>query len=212
MDEHQNKEELILQTAMQVFIDKGRHGAKMQEIADKAGINKALLHYYYRSKEKLYTKIFEFLIWRNVGDLFNLFDEELNFDAFLKKFIYSYTDLINKNPKIPMFLLRELSEGGTVVKSVLKNLTESGKFRVDKPLAIIQKAMDEGHIIKMDPRQIIANVIGSCIFFFIAEPIFNTLFVDSETFNREQFIEERKEAIYKTILFGLTPRENSNEK
>ena len=211
MDEHQNKEELILQTAMQVFIDKGWHGAKMQEIADKAGINKALLHYYYRSKEKLYTKIFEFLIWRNLGELFNLFDDNLSFDEFLKKFIHNYIDVINKNPKIPMFLMRELSEGGTVAKEVLKNLIDGGRFRVDLPLRKIQKAMDEGKIIKMDPRQVITTVIGSCIFFFIAEPIFNTLFVDKSSFDREQFIEERKEAIFKNVLFGLTPREKTNE-
>ena len=102
MDKDVSKEELILQTAMQVFIEKGRHGAKMQEIADRAGINKALLHYYYRSKEKLYTKIFEFLIWHNVADIYNMFDEQLSFNEFLKKFIYSYIDLINKNPKIPI--------------------------------------------------------------------------------------------------------------
>ena len=210
MDKNLNKEELILQTAMQVFIDKGWHGTKMQEIADRAGINKALLHYYYRSKEKLYTKIFEFLIWRNVGDLFNLFNENLRFDVFLKKFIYSYIDLINKNPKIPMFLLRELSEGGKVVQNVLNNLLDSKKFSVEKPLSIIQKAMDEGIIVKMDPRQIIATIVGSCVFFFIAEPIFNTLFVDETTFDREQFVEERKEAIFRTIHYGLTPRSDQS--
>ena len=206
MDKNLNKEELILQTAMQVFIDKGWHGTKMQDIADKAGINKALLHYYYRSKEKLYTKIFEFLIWRNVGDLFNLFNENLSFDVFLKKFIYSYIDLINKNPKIPMFLLRELSEGGKVVQNVLNNLLDSKKFSVEKPLSIIQKAMDEGIIIRMDPRQIIATIVGSCVFFFIAEPIFTTLFVDEANFDRAQFVEERKEPIFQTIYYGLTPR------
>ena len=109
MDKHTDKEELIMQTAMQVFIDKGWHGTKMQEIADKAGINKALLHYYFRSKEKLYAKIFEFLISGFVGDLFKLFDDKLTFDEFLRKFIYSYIDLISKNPKIPMFLIKELS-------------------------------------------------------------------------------------------------------
>ena len=206
MDKELSKEDLILQTAMQVFIDKGWHGTRMQDIADKAGINKALLHYYYRSKEKLYTKIFEFLIWRNVGDLFNLFDEHLSFEAFFKKFIFSYIDLINKNPKIPMFLLRELSEGGKVVKNVLRNLLDSGKFSVEKPIGIIQKAMDEGIIIKMDPRQIIATIVGSCVFFFIAEPIFTTLFVDEKTFDREQFVEERKTAILQIVLNGLTPR------
>ena len=105
-----------------------------------------------------------------------------------------------------MFLLRELSEGGKVVQNVLNNLLDSKKFRVEKPLSIIQKAMDEGIIIRMDPRQIIATIVGSCVFFFIAEPIFTTLFVDEATFDREHFVEERKEAIFQTIYYGLTPR------
>ena len=206
MSKEISKEELILQTAMQQFIEKGRHGAKMQEIADKAGINKALLHYYYRNKKKLYTKIFEFLIWNNVSEVFKLFDEELTFSEFLRKFIYSYTDLLNKNPKIPMFLLRELSEGGKTVNAVLKNLIDSNKFSVEKPLSILNKAMKQGEIIQMDPKQFIATLIGSCIFFFIAEPIFSTLFLDTSSFNREKFIENRKEAIYQIILYGVIPR------
>ena len=206
MDKQANKEELIMQTAMQVFIDKGWHGTKMQDIADKAGINKALLHYYFRSKEKLYAKIFEFLIWRFVGDLFKLFDDKLTFEEFLRKFIYSYIDLISKNPKIPMFLIKELSEGANVVKIVLKKLVESGKFNIGKPLGIIQKAMDDGVIIKMDPRQILVTIIGSCVFFFIAEPIFMTVLIDENNFDRDQFIKERKESIFQTIFNGLTPR------
>lgn len=203
-----SKEELILQTAMQQFIEKGRHGAKMQEIADAAGINKALLHYYYRSKEKLYAKIFEFLIWNNVSEVFNLFEEDLSFKEFLRKFIYNYTDLLTKNPKIPMFLLRELSEGGNTVKAVLENLLDSNTFSVKKPLAIINKAMQKGEMVQMDPLQFIATLVGSCLFFFIAEPLFTTLFLDESTFERAQFIEERKEAIYQTILYGIIPRGN----
>ena len=55
----QNTEQKILDAAKEVFQKKGMTGARMQEIADKAGINKALLHYYYRTKEKLFEKAFE---------------------------------------------------------------------------------------------------------------------------------------------------------
>lgn len=207
MGEQPSKEEKILQTAMQVFIDKGWHGTKMQEIADRAGINKALLHYYYRSKEKLYKKIFEFQVWRSVNNLFSLFDEDLPFEEFLKRFVNGYIDLVNQNPKIPMFLLRELSEGGKIVKVVLRDLVDSGKFDVQKPLGLIRRAMDNDEIIRMDPRQVVATVIGSCLFYFIAEPIFKTLFTNEETFDRDAFIEERKEAVYKLLLSGLKPRD-----
>ena len=61
MTEHEiNTEQKILDAAKEVFQHKGLTGARMQEIADKAGINKALLHYYYRTKDKLFEKVFEY--------------------------------------------------------------------------------------------------------------------------------------------------------
>lgn len=211
MDENLNKEDLILQTAMQVFIDKGWYGTKMQEIADRAGINKALLHYYYRSKEKLYAKIFEQQIWQAVYNIFKLFDEQLSFAEFLKKFIDNYMQLLTRNPKIPMFILRELSEGGKIVQSILQKLIESGKFSVTKPLTIIKNAMDRGEIVEMDPRQVLITVVGSCVFFFVAEPIIKALFINLDTFDRNKFLKERKKAIYDTVYFGLKPRERMDE-
>ncbi len=201
-----DKEQLILQAAMDVFIEKGRHGAKMQEIADHAGINKALLHYYYRSKEKLYSKIFEFLIWHNMSDLLSLLDSDLSFPEYLRTFIWNYTDLLKENPKIPLFILKELSEGGDTVQTVLKNLVESGKFDTSKALKVIQRGMDQGEIVRMDPLQVVATIVGSCLFYFISEPIFKTLFVDEASFDRERFIQERKESIYQLLSYGLIPR------
>ena len=58
-EQEKNTEEVIFDAAEEVFIEKGFEGARMQEIAEKAGINKALLHYYYRTKEKLFKAIFE---------------------------------------------------------------------------------------------------------------------------------------------------------
>ncbi len=57
LDKQQSTEEKILMAARQIFIDRGMDGARMQDIADAAGINKAMLHYYFRSKEKLYGTI-----------------------------------------------------------------------------------------------------------------------------------------------------------
>ena len=202
----QDKEEIILKSAMDVFIEKGRHGAKMQEIADKAGINKALLHYYFRSKEKLYARIFENLIKRNLADLIAIFQEDLPFKDFLKSFIFGYIDLINRNPKVPLFMLKELSEGGKTVKSILTHLQDSGTLDLTNVVQKIEKAMRDGEIIKQDPKQLIATVLGSALYFFIAEPIFRTLFIDEANFDREAFIEERKEAVYQTILYGIMPR------
>jgi hypothetical protein len=71
---------------------------------------------------------------------------------------------------------------------------------------ILKKAMAEGKIVNMDPRQIIITIIGSCLFYFIGEPIICTVLIREANFDREKFIEERKEAIFKIIYFGLIPR------
>jgi len=201
-----DKEELILKTAMDVFIEKGRYGAKMQEIADRAGINKALLHYYFRSKEKLYARIFENIFRKNLSDLMAAFRDDLPFDDFLRSFIFGYIDLINKNPKVPLFLLKELSEGGKTVKTILNNLQESNKLDLSPIVRKIEKAIQDGDIIKLDPRQLIATVIGAALLYFIGEPIFKALYIDEANFDREAFIEERKKAVYQTILYGILPR------
>lgn len=199
-----DKEELILKKAMEVFVEKGWHGTKMQEIADKAGINKALLHYYYRSKEKLYNKIFEYLIWNNIGETVRLFTTEtdLPFEQYLKKFISAYIELLNKNPRIPFFILRELTDGAKRIKPILEELMRTGKFDIKPVLNRIRDASEKGEIKPIDPPQLMTTVVGSCLFFFIAEPMVMTLMVD-ENFNREQFIEERKEAVYQIIMNGI---------
>lgn len=199
-------EQRILRAAMDVFVEKGWHGAKMQEIADRAAINKALLHYYFRNKEKLYARVFELLIRDSVSGILTLLNKDMPVREYLKTFISEYIDLLNKNPHIPLFILRELGEGGETVKKILKKMVETGNFSVQGPLQKIEQAQKNGEIISVDPRQLIATIIGSCIIYFIAQPIFHTLFVDEEDFDKQQFIEERKETIYQIIAKGILPR------
>ncbi|HNA17232.1 MAG TPA: helix-turn-helix domain-containing protein, partial [Ferruginibacter sp.] len=56
---NKDTEQKILESARNVFIQKGLAGARMQDIADHAGVNKALLHYYFTSKDKLFNIVFE---------------------------------------------------------------------------------------------------------------------------------------------------------
>uniref|UniRef100_UPI002600CD9D TetR/AcrR family transcriptional regulator n=1 Tax=uncultured Chitinophaga sp. TaxID=339340 RepID=UPI002600CD9D len=59
METASNTEQLIIAAAKKIFFQKGLSGARMQDIADEAGINKAMLHYYYRSKDKLFDMVFQ---------------------------------------------------------------------------------------------------------------------------------------------------------
>ncbi len=201
-----DKEEIILRAAMDVFVEKGQYGAKMQEIADRAGINKALLHYYYRSKEKLYIHIFKFIFKKIANEIIELLESDLPFNEFLRTFISTYIDILNKNHRFPLFIMRELSQGGQIVSNAL-NETKFLKLDAHLPaIRIMKEAMEKGDIVKMDPRQIILTVIGSSLFYFIGEPIIRAVLITGKSFDREKFIEERKEAIFNIIYYGLLSR------
>ena len=105
----ENTEKKILEAAKEVFIEKGNDGARMQEIADKAGINKSLLHYYYRTKEKLFESVFKFAFSQFAPKVLNAFDGDEDFFKQLEKFISIYIDIISKNAFIPMFILNEVN-------------------------------------------------------------------------------------------------------
>jgi len=201
-----DKEMLILQTAMEVFIEKGQHGARMQEIADRAGINKALLHYYFRSKENLYARIFEQLFWNNLKQIISLLNKNLTIEEYLRTFINEYIDFLKTHPRLPLFILRGLSEGGEVIQDIIEKLSHKRETLPVTYVAVIEEAMKKGEIVRQDPLQLLGTIVGACLFFFIAEPMMRAFFQLGETFDRDKFIEERKEAIFTTIAYGIFPK------
>ncbi len=187
----------------------------MQEIADKAGINKALLHYYYRSKEKLYEQVFEEVFVNTFGELHRVFKDEVSFIKALKTFINEYIDLLKKNPHIPVFIMQELNEGAETAIKVLQKSVSDDKFKLPKAfLKSINKAIENNEIRRVNPFQFMLTMIGSCVYYFIAEPLFTEVFFahyrseKSTQFNRAEFIEHRKKAIFDLFYNGLKRPEN----
>jgi len=204
MDNKENTEQKILQAAITVFIKKGRYGAKMHDIADEAGINKALLHYYFRTKDKLYLKAFENVFDQIFGSLHIIFKSDDSFEEKLVTFVDQYSKLILRNPQIPLFILRELGEGAENGQSLFDIILSDEKF--DLPIvfmANIQTAIKKGEIKKIDPRQLFITIIGSIAFFFIAEPLLSVFLNRDPNYEREAFIEQRKKTVVEIILNGI---------
>src|SRR5436190_24232698 len=103
-----NTEELIKNTAREVFMQKGLDGARMQDIADKAGINKALLHYYFRSKDKLFEMIFMEEARKFMPRVATIMLSELTLFEKIEKFVGQYIDTLSQNPLLPIFILNEI--------------------------------------------------------------------------------------------------------
>ena len=118
-------EQKILQAATEIFLEKGHDGARMQVIADKAGINKALLHYYFRSKDKLFRTVFKKELQSMLASIFNLISPEDNFEEFLNKFIYGYLENISSRKHIMSFILWELDKSPAEVAQWFIELFEN---------------------------------------------------------------------------------------
>ena len=103
-------EQLILKAARRVFQRSGYGGARMQEIADEAHISKASLHYYYRSKDKLFHTVFREDIRLFLIPLIGILrDPSLSLESRIRTFVGSYMNTLLENPGLPLFIMQELS-------------------------------------------------------------------------------------------------------
>src|SRR4029078_3015094 len=106
----QNTEEKILSAAKKVFLKEGMAGARMQDIADEAGINKAMLHYYFRSKEKLFETIFKELSIEFLPRVNAIFESDLSLFEKIEVFCSEYISRMMENPFIPLFIVNEINK------------------------------------------------------------------------------------------------------
>lgn len=121
MIKDKNTEERILKAARTVFIEKGYNGARMQEIADKAEINKAMLHYYFRDKEKLFYQIFEIVFQEFFPMITDIIDSEMKFEDKIRQICNNYVSLFQKNPYIPLFILSEINRNPDKLQAFAHN-------------------------------------------------------------------------------------------
>jgi TetR/AcrR family transcriptional regulator len=199
-------EERIFRAALAVFARKGRDGARMQEIADVAGINKAMLHYYFRSKERLYEQVFEHVF----GHFERLLSESVEADpaepfaATLDTFCERYLAFASQRTDVLHLLVHEFLAGGQVARaSALARLTRGGA-PPQRFVAHALAAMERSEIRRLDPRQLLLTVISSCIFPFLAAPLV-ALVVPEIEHDRARFVAERHAFLVDSLLRALTP-------
>lgn len=189
-------EKKILNAAKKIFLEKGRDGARMQEIADEAGINKSLLHYYFRSKDKLYEAIFEQEFGNFLPNLKSIITSDDLFSEKVRLVVSKYFELIKKNPFLPLFILDEISRNPDSMK-----ISMIGRF-ADPGLAmkILSDAKKEGYTFKEDPRHFLVNFIGLSVMPFLGRNAFEKILFGSDHAAYDEFLEERKKVVADVLL------------
>ena len=205
MEYSSETEQKIFQAAREIFVQEGYDGARMEEIASKAGINKALLHYYFRSKDRLYHEVFRREVHQLLKDLIGSINLDLEIKELLKLFINNYLDRLHENPLVVRFFLWEIRSGAQHIREVLQPLLGTGNETI--PAKLVQKfeiAISRGETRKLDPHHLLFSLISMCIYTFMAEPVIEVLFPDLNM-QDDAFIEKRKTEIFNLVWEGLKP-------
>jgi AcrR family transcriptional regulator len=200
-----NKEQLILEVAEKLFIEKGYEGTKTTEIAKDAGVNHALLHYYYRTKENLFNQIFEEKASLILGSIVLTFDNDSSFFEKIKDGIEAHFDLISKNPKLPLFILREIVTNKSRKEFVMKNILPVGNGIYQKFNAAVRGAIRKGLIRPVKTTDLLLNIASLNVFAFVAAQVLFDMDADENSEKLRIFLEERKRNNVDLIINSLKP-------
>lgn len=199
-DQQKDTEQLILNAARKVFIEKGLDGARMQEIADEAGINKALLHYYFRSKDKLFGMIFQEELGKFFPKIISVMSSsEYSLEDKIRAFVNDYISIFIKNPFLPSFILRELQRDP---ENLRQFIVKSG-FDVSSVKFVITNLSNQLNMTFDEARHFMINMVSLCIFPFAGRPLIEKILFSEDKSEYNQFLEERKVIVAEYIIRTL---------
>lgn len=200
-------EQRILDAARRVFIRRGTAGARMQEIAEEAGVNQALLHYYFRSKDRLAERVF----LEAAGKLFAALAPAVAADAplevVIEQFVHRYIDTVRQHPYIPGYMVAELHHHPERVPDLLARVLGTpagavGRATLDGFTRRLAERVRAGEMRAVEPRQFLVSMIATVVFPFVARPILcAALQLDEAGF--DAFLDERRAQLPGFILNAL---------
>jgi len=192
-------EEKILNAAKRVFENKGMSGARMQEIADEAKINKSLLHYYFRSKQKLFEAVFKTAFSKLAPQINTILNSEQSICEKIKNFSFNYTTFMVKHPYLPNFILQEINRNPEFVKELISSKTFPSMKNFQNQ---ISDAVKEGKIRSIKAEQLFINILALNIFPFIGAPLIKG-FINASDKEYLIILEQRKTEVSNFIINSI---------
>ena len=199
----------ILTAARSVFVRRGTAGARMQEIAEEAGVNQALLHYYFRSKDRLAEAVFREAAARLFPAVVGVLGSDATLESKVEQFVHLYIDTVRRNPFVPGYIIAELHHHperltrlvSEATGAPLQSIRASFLERLD---AQLRERAAAGTMRPIAPEQFLVNLLGLCVFPFVAKPLLHALLgMSEEEFDR--FLDARRAELPGFILNALRP-------
>ena len=202
--ENQDMEQAILDAAERLFLARGFALTSTTEIAKEAGCNQALVHYYYRTKDRLFSAIFATKVKLFVSAFLRIGGEDLPFEEKLKRKIEAHFDILAANPRLPFLVFNELITNPERVKIVKEKVAPLVFEALNQFKRELDGAIARGEIRPIDPLDLVMNVISLNVALFVADPILReVLGIDDAGF--AALVARRREESVRTILNSLRP-------
>ena len=195
-------EKAILEAAGKVFTCKGFAAARMEDIAKEAGINRALLHYYFRSKDKMFDLIFNQRVHEFFSGLGEIVLSERKLEHKIRAIIEHEITVLLAHPYLPIFVLQELNQNP---ERMLEHAHKAGahpSLLLKKFSIQVKEEIKKGKIRAIDPSQLLMNIMSMAIYPFIAKPVIKTI-LETDDVGFEVVMKRRKKEVTDFILQAL---------
>jgi TetR/AcrR family transcriptional regulator len=195
-------EKAILEAADKVFIQKGFAAARMEDIAKEAGINRALLHYYYRSKDKMFDIIFALRVKEFFSGLGEIIFSEKSLRNKIEAIIEHEITILLAHPYLPIFVLQELNQNP---QRMLEHAEKSGahpamllkKFSTD-----VKAEVNAGTMRVQDATHLFMNIMSMAVYPFVARPILKGI-LEVDDLGFATIMNNRKREITEFIIHSI---------
>ena len=169
----ENLEEQILKVAEEVFLDKGYAMTSMAEIAKRVGCNQALIHYYFRTKEKLFVHLFEnkFASFLSV-----VFEQKSKFPSFkekLRAIVIGHLAVVAQNPKLPYLLISEITVNADRYNPAMDRMRIKVAGLAEDLNVELQREYKEGNICEINAFDLLIRILSLNVFIFLAQPLYS---------------------------------------
>lgn len=196
-------ERRIVAAAQQLFIEKGFVETSMGDIAEKVGVNRPAINYYFRTKERLFAAVLGGIVERLVPRVLGtVFEHSLSISERIANVVDIYYDLFCESPALPLFIAREMNRDFHLVMdtAIALNLTPN-LLQLSHGM---EREMQEGRLRKVPTRIVFATFVSQLVVPFIGRPMVeNVLLEEGETF--DDFLRDWKPNIVRTMTQMLTP-------
>jgi TetR/AcrR family transcriptional regulator len=203
-DGYTDTERQIFDAALAVFARKGKDGARMQAIADAADINKAMLHYYFRSKDRLYREVFAYTMRRFMASFGASLHEAPTFAETLRAFIDGYVRFVRANQDAMRLMVSENLTGGALITEHMRPLKDDPDAPPQIMTRTVEAAVEAGEIRPVCPHHTMLTIVAGCLFPFITAPTVRLMHAEAAA-DWDAFVEARTDHLFDLIYHGLKP-------